>query len=165
MIQQGTTVGQQGLASVLLTTTGAHSLVVGQYITYVGDTNGRFLGFYQVVAVPSATTALLANISGPKSGQPFNTVIAASGGGSVLVCQYPWMIRAEDISLQGTGGAPGGTTQMILVDRNGNPIWRVDVGVTETTGFVAQNRGKIMWVDGITLQSIPTNVIILITIN
>ena len=165
MIQQGTTAGQQGLASVLLTTVGAHGLTAGQYITYVADTNGRFLGFYQVVAVPSATTALLANISGPKNGQPFNAVIAASGGGSVLVCQYPWMVRAEDISLQGTGGAPGGTTQMILVDRNGNPIWRVDVGVTETTGFVAQNRGKIMWVDGITLQSIPTNVIILVTIN
>ena len=163
MVQQGTTAGQQGLASVLLTTTGAHNLSVGQYITYISDTNGRFLGFYQVVAVPSATTALLANISGPKSGQPFNTVIAASGGGSVLVCQWPWMIRAEDISVLATSAAPGATT-LSLLDRNGNIVWTF-IGVATPEGFTAQNRGKVMWIDGLTLQTIPVNCVVLVTIN
>lgn len=165
MIQQGATLGQPGLGAVLYTSTAPHGLVAGQYVTYIGDTNGRFLGFYQVVAVPSATTALLANISSPTKGSPFNTIIAASGGGTMLVNQYNSMVRAEDLSLQGTGGVPAGSTQLIILDRNGNLIWRVDVGVVETTGFVAQNRGKIMWVDGVTLQSMPTNTVVLMTIN
>src|SRR5947208_14285412 len=75
MVQQGATLGQPGLASVLLTTTGAHGLSAGQYITYIGDTNGRFQGLYQVIAVPTATTALLPNISSPTKGSPFNTVL------------------------------------------------------------------------------------------
>jgi len=163
MIQQGTTPGQPGLASVLLTTVGAHGLTAGQYITYIADTNGRFLGFYQVIAVPSATTALLANISGPKSGQPFSTVIAASGGGSVLVCQYPWMVRAEDISVLSGPAAPGATV-LSLLDRNGNIVWTFHGTATEP-GFASQNRGKVMWIDGLTLQSIPANCTVLVTIN
>ena len=162
MVQQGTTSGQQGLASVLLTTTGAHGLAVGQYITYIGDTNGRFLGFYQVVAVLSATTALLANISSPTKGSPFNTVLAGSGGGSVLVCQWPWMIRAEDISVLATG-VPGATA-LSLLDRNGNVVWTF-IGVATAEGFASQNRGKVMWIDGLTLQTIPVNCTVLVTIN
>jgi len=162
MVQQGATLGQPGLASVLLTTTGAHGLSAGQYITYIGDTNGRFQGLYQVIAVPTATTALLANISSPTKGSPFNTVLAASGGGSVLVCQWPWMIRAEDISVLATG-VPGATA-LSLLDRNGNPTWTF-IGVATAEGFQAQNRGKVLWTDGLTLQSIPVNCTVLVTIN
>jgi hypothetical protein len=165
MIQQGTTPNGPGLAAVLYTATGAHGLVAGQRVTYVGDTNGRFLGFYQVVNVPSATTALLANISSPTSGLPFNTIIAASGGGTMLVNQWPWMVRAEDISLQATGAMTPG--ELLIVDRNGNPVWDAAI-VASTQGLPnpnSQNRGKLMWIDGITLQSVPAGVIILVTIN
>jgi hypothetical protein len=155
-------VQQAALGAVLLTTTSAHGLSVGQIITYINDTNGRFQGCYMVVAVPSTTTALLANISSPTSGQPFNSVIAASGGGSVLLCRWNSMIRSEDISVLATG-TPGATA-LTLLDRNGNVVWTF-IGVATAEGFAAQNRGKVMWIDGLTPQSIPTNCTVLITIN
>jgi hypothetical protein len=162
MVQQGA--AGPALGSVLYTATGAHNLAVGNYVTYINDTNSRFLGFYQVQAVPSATTALLQNLSSPKSGQSFSTVIAASGGGTMLVCPWPWMIRAEDISLQNDGTAPG-TAQLILLDRNGNVVWTASVGTAAETTNVAQNRGKILWIDGFTPQLIPTHTTVLITVN
>lgn len=165
MVQQGVAAQPQSLRVVLLTTTGAHGLAVGNFITYINDTNNRFNGWYKVIAVPSGTTALLENLSRINNGQPLDIVVAASGGGTVLLNQVQQNLRAEDISLQGTGGAPAGATQLIILDRNGNLIWQVDVGTTETSGVVAQNRGKIMWVDGLTLQSMPTNVVALVTIN
>lgn len=160
MVQQGA----PAFGAVLYTSTLAHNLVVGQHVTYIADTNGRFLGHYVVVAVPSATTALLANLSSPSSGSPFNTVIAASGGGTMLVCPYPYMIRAEDISLQNDGTAPGGA-QLILLDKNGNLVWTAAVGTTAIASDVAQNRGKVMWINGITPQIIPTHITVLVTVN
>lgn len=165
MIQQGTTAGEQALGTVLLTTTAAHNLLAGQYMTYTGDTNGRFNGFYKVIAVPSATTALLQNISSPTSGRPFSTVLAGSGGGTVLLNQIQQMVRAEDISIQATQAAST-IGDVIILDRNGNLIWRAAVGATPTgTGSLAQNRGKVMWIDGLTLQSLPAGYTVLVTIN
>lgn len=146
-----------GLAGVLYTSTAPHGLLVGQFLTYIADTNGRFLGWYKVIAVPSATTALLANLSSPISGQPFNTVIAASGGGTMLINQVQQNVRAEDISWQ---GAAAGAT-LSLLDRNGILIWNALSTLAESS---AQNRGKLMWIDGITLQTISSGTV-LVTIN
>jgi hypothetical protein len=163
MIQQGAAVGEKALAAVLLTTTGAHGLSVGQFITYIGDTNGRFNGWYKVIAVPSGTTALLASLSQPNNGGPISVVTAASGGGTILVNQVQQTVRAEDISVLATTAAPGATNLSIL-DRNGNVVWTF-IGVATPEGFAAQNRGKVMWVDGLTLQSIPVNCTVLVTVN
>lgn len=157
MIQQGLASQPNSLGGVLYTSTLAHGLVVGQFVTYISDTNGRFGGWYKVIAVPSTTTALLANLSSPTSGQPFNTVIAPSGGGSMLVNQVQQNVRAEDISWQ---GAAAGAT-LSLLDRNGSLIWTALSTLAESS---AQNRGKIMWVDGITLQTISSGTV-LVTIN
>jgi hypothetical protein len=162
MVQQGSAPNEKALGSVLLTTTGAHGLSQGQFITYISDTNGRFLGFYQVAGVVSATVAMLTNLSSPKLGTPFNTVIAASGGGTILPCVWPWMVRAEDISVLATA-APGATLFSFL-DRNGNPVWTF-IGVATAEGFQAQNRGKVLWTDGLTIQTIPTGCTVLVTIN
>jgi len=72
------------------------------------------------------------------------------------------MIRAEDISVLATG-VPGATA-LSLLDRNGNPTWTF-IGVATAEGFQAQNRGKVLWTDGLTLQSIPVNCTVLVTIN
>jgi outer membrane protein assembly factor BamB len=157
MVQQGKATFVPGLAGVLYTATGAHGLTVGQFVTYIGDTNGRFNGWYKVIAVPTANTALLANLSSPTSGQPFNTVLAASGGGTMLVNQVQQNVRAEDISWQ---GAAAGAT-LSLLDRNGQLIWTALSTLAESS---SQNRGKIMWVDGITLQTISSGTV-LVTIN
>src|SRR5215469_16521382 len=87
------------LNSVLYTSGGAHGFTAGQYVTYAGDTNSRFLGAYQVANVPSPTTALLTWLSTPTAGSPPSTTVAASGGGTLYLCQYPWQVRAEDISV------------------------------------------------------------------
>jgi hypothetical protein len=167
MVQQGTTPGGPGLGAVLYTATGAHGLSAGQYTTYIGDSNGRFLGWYKVINVPSATTALLANLSSPTSGFPFATVLAASGGGTMLVNQVQQQVRAEDISIQITTAAGVASAEVIILDRNGNLIWQATVGTGATASGLAfsQNRGKIMWVDGVTLQAVPASTAILVTIN
>lgn len=162
MVQQGS-----NLAAVLYTATGAHNLAVGQHVTYVADTNSRFLGHYVVIAVPSATTALLANLSSPTSGSGFTTVLAGSGGGTMLVCAYPQMVRAEDLSIQATQAAPV-AGELIVLDKNGNLVWEANITVGGgTTGPTppSQNRGKVMWIDGVTLQTFPVGIALLITIN
>src|SRR5258708_474870 len=132
------------LAAVLLTTVGAHGLAVGQFITIIGTTNGRFLGWYKVISVPSGTTALLANLSSPTSGQPFNTVLAGDGGGSVLVNQVQQNVRGEDVSLQSGPGAVQVAGEFQVLDRNGLLTWTGFVGATPTnTGSLAQNRGNL----------------------
>lgn len=155
--------GPGALAAVTLTTTAAHGFSVGQWLTVVGTTGGRFLGWYKVIAVPTGTTALLANLSSPTSGQPFNTTLAGDGGGTVMVNQVQQNFRGEDISVLATAAAPGATL-LSLLDRNGLPLW-VFNGVATDPGFAAQNRGKVMWCDGLTLQSIPTSVELFITVN
>jgi hypothetical protein len=132
-------------------------LSAGQFITIIGTTGGRFVGWYKVIAVPSGTTALIYNLSSPTSGQPFNTVLAGDGGGSVLVNQVQQNVRAEDISWQGYSA---GAT-LSLLDRNGLLIW---TALSTLAASYAQNRGKIMWVDGITLQTISSGTV-LVTIN
>ncbi len=159
--------GAPAFGTVTYTTSGgAHGLSVGQHVTYIGDTNGRFLGHYVVVAIISTTVALLQNLSSPTSGSGFKTVLAASGGGTMLACQYPQMVRIEDISLQGTGGVPVGAN-LIMLDKNGSLIWTVDFSATptESSSIAAQNRGKLFWVNGITLQEFPTNLVAIVTIN
>src|SRR5215469_8626368 len=114
-------VQQAALNSVLYTAGGAHGFTVGQYLTYAGDSNSRFNGFYQVQAVPTSSTALLSWISTPTAGSPPNSVQAASGGGTMYLCAWPWMVRAEDISVLATG-TPGATS-LVISDRNGNIVW------------------------------------------
>lgn len=164
MVQQGASLNDgKALATVLYTALAAHGLVVGQFVTYISDANGRFQGWYKVIAVPSATTALLLNLSSPTSGSGFNTVIAASGGGTMLVNQIQQNVRAEDISIMATSATPGATL-LSLLDRNGLIVWQF-IGAATTPGFASQNRGKPMWFDGLTLQSIPTGCIVEVTIN
>lgn len=164
MVQQSSIPGDRALGSVLYTATGAHGLSAGQYVTYISDTNSRFLGWYKVIAVPSATTALLANLSSPTSGQSFSTVIATSGGGTMLVNQIQQNVRLEDMSALNDGTAPGSTLLQIL-DRNGNPVWLTAVGTTAIASAVSQNRGKPLWIDGVTLQAVPTHITVIMTVN
>lgn len=160
VVQQGIASTPLSLRTVLFTTGGAHGLVAGQFITYVGSTGGRFLGWYKVINVPSATTFLAENLSQPNNGQPISVVLAGDGAGSVLVNQVQQNIRAEDISWQ---NVPISAT-LILRDRNGLIIWQASTAATAVSGN-SQNRGKIMWVDGLTLDTITTPSVVLVTVN
>lgn len=155
MVQQAPNYG-----AVIMTSTGAHGLSAGQFLSYIGDTNGRFLGWYKVIAVIDATHALLANLSSPTSGSPFSGIVAASGGGSMLINQVQQNVRMEDISWQNV--AP--SSSLVLRDRNGLVIWSASTAATAINED-SQNRGKLMWVDGLTLDTITTPSNVFITIN
>lgn len=139
------------LARVTYTSTGAHNLSVGQYVTAVNTTGGRFLGFYRVLVVIDATHAILENISSPTLGSPFNTVLAGDGGGSLAVCQYPWMIRGEDLSWLDSIAAD----TIDVRDRNGNVVWKATA-----TGSSNPTRGKPLWHDGLTLLQMSGGILI-----
>ena len=135
--------------TVTLTTTGNHGFAVNNGVTEIGATNS-YNGYYVVKAVPSPTTAILI----PQFNIPVGT--AGSGGGTIAFCQYNANVRVEDISWQNASAAG----QLLdMRDRNGNIIWQATA-----TGAGAQNRGKIFWVDGITLILLQSGVVI-VTVN
>lgn len=137
-------------AVVNLTTTLAHGLSAGQSCTVFGATNAKYNGFYEILAVPTTTTAILIpqfSIAAGTSG---------SGGGTVALCYHRSQVRIEDISWQNASAAG----QLLeLRDRMGNIIWQATA-----TGAGSQNRGKIFWVNGFTPVTIQSGVVI-ITVN
>jgi hypothetical protein len=81
---------------------------------------------------------------------------AASGGGIVALNQYLYETRIEDLSWQ-NAAALG--QLLIVVDRNGFPIWEATA-----SGPGNQNRGKVFWVNGLTLIQMDAG-ILLATVN
>jgi len=139
--------------AVKITFTGAHGLLAGQFITVFGNSAGRFGGWYKVIAVIDTTHILCANLSSPSSGRPFSTTLAADGGGTVILNQWQSNIRAEDISWQSPTTLTSDT--LVLRDRNGVTKWSASAGATAITGN-AQNRGKMMWFNGLSVDTISS---------
>jgi hypothetical protein len=81
---------------------------------------------------------------------------AASGGGTAAQNQYADEIRCEDLSWQNVTALG---QILILVDKNGNPIWE-----STASGPGVFSRGKIMWVNGLTLVEMDSG-IVLVTVN
>jgi hypothetical protein len=145
--------------NVTLTTTGAHGLSAGNIATVFGSTNATYQGCYRILTVPTATTATMEPLSGAVYQD--TTTLAASGGGTIALCLYPWQVRAEDI--QWEIPAPGEALE--IRDRNGNIIWQ---GTYPTSSTAPNwNRGKLMWVFGITPIHISAGGtgVLLVTVN
>ena len=150
LIQQAT------LALILATFAAPHGLVKDQFVTLINVTNAGYNGWYKVYAAPSPTTLLLVSLSTPTQGSPINTILAPSGGGSVVLNQVQQNVRVEDISWQ-LAAAQGDTLD--IRDRNGLPVWQA-----AATAPGSQNRGKVYWVDGITVVQMSSGTALL-TIN
>lgn len=140
--------------SVTLTLTGAFSqadLVVNNFLTIFQPTAVAYQGFYKVYKKTSSTVYVII---------PVNFVIpsstAASGGGTAAQNQYGHEIRAEDISWQNVDALG---QILIITDKNGNPIWE-----STASGPGVFSRGKIMWVNGLTLIEMDGG-IVLVTVN
>lgn len=140
--------------SVTLTLTAAFSkadLTINQKLTIFQPTNLAYKGFYKVYSKTSSTIYVIV---------PINFVIpagtAASGGGTAAQNQYADEIRAEDISWQNVSALG---QILILVDKNGNPIWE-----STASGPGVYSRGKIMWVNGLTIIEQDSG-IVLVTVN
>lgn len=129
-----------------------------QGFTVIGATNPLYNGFYNRLSGASGATTFVMQ---PQFVIPAGT--AQSGSGTLAQCIYRDQIRVEDMSWQNinTAGVASGTLQ--LVDRMGNLIWQSTFGVTAAFGQL--NRGKVFWVNGLTPITIPTNSIVLITVN
>jgi hypothetical protein len=126
--------------------------------TVIGVTNPLYNGFYKlIIGVSGATTFVLA----PQFSIPAGT--AASTGGTLIQCLYRSQVRIEDMSWQGLAGAAVGT-QLDLRDRSGNILWQSQIySITAGTGY--QNRGKLFWVNGFSPNVIPTNTILIVTVD
>lgn len=140
-----------------LTTTAPHGFAPGNFLTYINSTDARYNGFYKFLS-GSGSTGFIQSISSPGSGlsSNLNSFGAGTGGGTIALCAYPWMIRAEDMSWI-KDITPADTID--VRDRNGNIVW-----TAQATASAPLTRGKPMWIDGITLVQMSGGVLI-VTIN
>ena len=138
---------------VTATTTAAHGLstTVQQWVTIINPTLATYKGFYKVLSVPSTTTAILYS----ENFRYNQTILAASGGGTLILNQWNQNIRAEDMSwLNGTSGG-----EVIVLTKDGNVIWDA---IAPTTG--TYSRSKPFWIAGLSIQALPSGVLT-ITVN
>lgn len=147
----GLTLNVGGTVTLTLVAPLTTALVKGDRLTIFQPTNLAYKGFYKVYSVTSTTVYVL---------EPINFVVpigtAASGGGTAAQNQYADEIRAEDISWQNVSALG---QLLVLVDKNGNPIWE-----STASGPGVYSRGKIMWVNGLTLVEMDDG-ILLVTVN
>lgn len=140
--------------TVTLTLSGAFGsadLDVDDRVTIVSPDDITYQGLYKVYSKTSSTIYVLT---------PINRILpsgtAASGGGTAAQNQYADQIRAEDISWQNVDALGNLLT---IADKNGNPIWE-----STASGPGVFSRGKIMWVNGLTLVEMDSG-IVLVTVN
>ena len=136
--------------SALVTTTSAHGLSLNQQISLQAITGAGAIynGGYEVLSIPSTTTFLIALLT------PSTT--ASGAVGNVLTVAYPYKVRIEQISWAAATAAT-----LTITDTNGNLVW------TYTASAVDQvyTYGKVFWVDGIVLNSLPATTTVLMTVN
>lgn len=126
--------------------------------TVIGAANAAYNGFYKLTAGVSGGTTFTMQ---PQFVIPAGT--AQSGSGTLAQCLYRQMARIEDMSWQGLTGAAAGSLD--VRDRDGNIVWQAALtGITGgTVGY--QNRGKVFWVNGLTLITMQANTVLLCTVN
>lgn len=134
--------------TVTLTTGVAHGFTQtnNQGLTAISETTGKYNGFYSIIAIPTVTTATL------KPNFAIAPGTAGGGGGTIAACQYNAYTRLDDISWQNASAAG----QLLdMRDRNGNILWQATA-----TGAGSQNRGKLFWVNGLTIITLQSGVVI-----
>lgn len=154
--------------TVTLTCTGAPTTpyTANQFVTIINAGVAAYNGFYMVITQTSTTVYQLAPQPWVPNRIPAGTG-AAGAAGNVLFNQYNSPARVEDISWQGLAALSAAAT-LDIRDRNGNVIWQAFTsGATpQTTNYPAsQNRGKLFWVQGVSLFLLPANTTVLMTIN
>jgi len=130
----------------------AFAPVPGNFVTIIGATNALYNGFYKVLAVGGGgTTATLYSDKLRYAG----TVLAASGGGTIIKNQYQNYVRAEDMYWLNATAA----SEAIVLDKNGNLVWDA---IAPTTGNYS--RSKPYWINGLTIQALPSGTLT-VTVN
>lgn len=141
-----------------VTVVGVGNLTVGMvqdaFVTIVGVTNALYNGFYKIIAVTAADTAILQPLQSDGQKPPAGT--AASAAGTIILTQWRDNERIEDLSWQNITSAGD---KLIVYDRNGFLLW-------SATGYAAgfQNRGKLFWCHGFAIAQMDSGTL-LATIN
>jgi hypothetical protein len=116
--------------------------------------------YYTILSITNATTMVLV----PSFAQPAHIVqgtLAAGAAGQVSACQYNGWIRAEDLKWDLV--PPSAVLDMR--DRNGNIVWKASQPATAGSP-PNYNRGKVFWINGLTLNSVGTApAILFVTVN
>lgn len=135
-------------------TTGATTFAASNGITVINATNSAYNGFYKCITATSTTVYQCA----PQFVIPAGT--AGSGGGTAILNQVSQTVRIEDLSWQ---NVPVSAT-LDIRDRNGNVVWQASTAATYISGN-AQNRGKVYWVQGISINVLQAGSIVIVTVN
>lgn len=125
------------------------------WFTLTSIANAAYNGFYFRISGASGQGLFVLQ---PQFSIPAGT--APSTVGNITQCLYPWQIRAEDISWQNVVLA---SQTLDIRDRAGNIVWQASTSASVPASN-SQNRGKIMWINGITPITIQSG-IVLITVN
>lgn len=144
--------------TVSITTSAAHGITLGTVRTLytVADcATAAYNRLYYLLAVPDTTHLTLVPIAALPSGT------SSASSGTVALNQYAGMVRIEDISWQKVPAS----ASLDIRDKNGNIIWQASQPSTANVP-PNYNRGKLFWVNGITLLSVGTSpAIIIATVN
>lgn len=140
----------------LLVTSGAHGFAVGssgQAVSIQAPNVAGYAGGYRVLTVPSATTVLLQN-------QMKNRGLANAGAvGNMLTVAYLDMIRAEQILWQPSAAAQ----TLLLTDVFGDIVWNPTSQAT--ADFAPFTYGKVYWIRGLVINTLPATGYVQITVN
>jgi hypothetical protein len=145
-----TSITPNGITSATVVTGSAHGFTLYENISIQGTTIVGWRGGYEVLAIPSTTSFIVAM-------EGWQALLAANGAnGNVLTVAYPMKIRGEQITWQDTTAS----TQLTLTDVNGNPVWTQNSGTADAN----YTYGKPFWFDGLVINALP-NGTLLITVN
>jgi hypothetical protein len=152
---QATTVGITSIvrtgASALVTASGAHGYVADQPISIQGTTVAGWTGGYKIINVPSTTTFTI-NVPDYKQ-----TLANNGANGNIYSAAYLDMIRIEQALWDQTTAE----TSLLITDVNGFPMWNPHCTVADQP----YNYGKLYWIQGLVLVTLPSGSNLQMTIN
>jgi hypothetical protein len=135
-----TSIVRNGIASALVTST-AHGRVANDPISIQGAIPAGWNGGYRVQAAPSVNTFLIA-IPAWKS-----NLANAGAAGNVLNAAYLDNIRIEQALWDNT---PAGAT-LLITNIVGNTVWNPHTTIADAP----YTYGKMLWVEGLVINTLP----------
>jgi hypothetical protein len=135
-----TSITPNGITSATVVTGSAHGFSLYENISIQGTTIVGWRGGYEVLAIPSTTSFIIAM-------EGWQALLAANGAnGNVFTVAYPYKVRIEQMVWQDSTAA-----QLTVTSVNGAPVWSY---LPPAAGDVFTS-GKLFWVDGLVLNALP----------
>jgi hypothetical protein len=144
-----TSIVRNGVASALVTAV-AHGLAANAPISIQGASVAGWNGGYKVQAVPSANTFFI------KIPEWKSNLANAGALGNVLSAAYLDMIRAEQMLWDQT---TAGST-LLLTNIVGNTVWNPHATLADQPFTY----GKVFWIEGLVINTLPASSNLQITV-